>query len=509
MIAALIELSRFEEAFHYAQRAKARTFLDQIGNARIDPLATDDPELIEQEQALLDEIRGLEAVLSGRSSFASLDTTRGGGPHTLTNEQQTETRSRLDKAYREYDHLLARIKLTNPAYADLRAVNASTLITVQQTLPANVTLLEYYVVSDTQTLAFVVTPRQGSGQAQDDFHTIPISVTAETLNQKVDWFRQFPSLEGVPQASQDLYDLLLAPVREHIRTQSILIAPHGTLHYLPFGALHDGEHYLIEDYTIAYIPSGSVLQYVQKNAQGHKGEATLVMGNPATGNPDLAPLAYAEREAEAIAAMFETRAFVGSDATETLLWEQAAQAGIVHLAAHGAFNPAAPQFSRIYLAPDPEPENKYDGLLETREVWNLPLENADLVTLSACQTQLGDLSAGDELVGLSRAFIYAGTPSLVATLWSVDDASTQFLMERFYGYLQEGQGKAPALRQAQLDTMAEYPSPYYWAAFTLIGDMGESEQVAAASRTWLWLAGGGVLLLILIGGRIWTRKVRK
>jgi hypothetical protein len=110
--------------------------------------------------------------------------------------------------------------------------------------------------------------------------------------------------------------------------------------------------------------------------------------------------------------------------------------------------------------------------LETREVWNLNLENADLVTLSACQTQLGELSVGDELVGLSRAFIYAGTPSLVASLWSVEDESTAYLMEHFYGYLKEGMGKAEALRQAKLDTMEKYPSPYHWAAFTLIGDMG-------------------------------------
>jgi CHAT domain-containing protein len=85
----------------------------------------------------------------------------------------------------------------------------------------------------------------------------------------------------------------------------------------------------------------------------------------------------------------------------------------------------------------------------------LHLEDADLVTLSACQTQLGDLSAGDELVGLSRAFICAGTPSLVASLWSVEDASTAYLMTHFYGYLQAGMGKGAAMRQAQLDTMQE------------------------------------------------------
>jgi CHAT domain-containing protein len=91
-------------------------------------------------------------------------------------------------------------------------------------------------------------------------------------------------------------------------------------------------------------------------------------------------------------------------------------------------------------------------------VWNLPLDDADLMTLSACQTQLGNLSAGDKLVGLSRAFIYVGTPSLLASLRSVEDASTAYLMTHFYGYLQEGLGKGEAMRQAQLDTMEKYPA---------------------------------------------------
>jgi hypothetical protein len=107
------------------------------------------------------------------------------------------------------------------------------------------------------------------------------------------------------------------------------------------------------------------------------------------------------------------------------------------------------------------------------EVYGLDLKNADLVVLSACETQLGELSAGDGLVGLTRAFFFAGTPSVAATLWSVDDRPTGMLMERFYTYLREGMGKAKALRQAQLDVRAEYPNPYFWSAFVLSGDPGE------------------------------------
>jgi len=116
--------------------------------------------------------------------------------------------------------------------------------------------------------------------------------------------------------------------------------------------------------------------------------------------------------------------------------------------------------------------------LEVHEVYGLDLTNAGLVVLSACETQLGELSAGDEVVGLTRAFFFAGTPSVVATLWSVDDEPTKTLMEHFYTHLRQGVGKAEALRQAQLDVREEYPHPYYWSAFVLSGDGGEMSEMS-------------------------------
>lgn len=492
MIQTLLQLQRPEDAFHYVQRAKARTFLDQIGNVRVNPRSTDTPELLEREQALLSEIRTLEAVLSGQQDFNTLDAnTRGGAPHTLTPEQQIEVQDKLHHAYRDYEHLLTQIKLNNPAYAALRTVDVSTLITVQQRLPADVTLVEYHILSSTQTLAFVV--------AQDSFHTVPISISVQSLRENIADLRNFTSLGAVPQSAQLLYDALFAPVREHIHTHSLLIAPHLHLHYLPFSALHDGERYLVEDYIIGYIPSASVLPYINLSGSPPRDGSVLILGNP--DNETVTPLPGAENEARALAKLFDVSPYLEGEATEARLWEQAGEASYIHIAAHGSFNPIAPQFSRLYLAPDEAPESAsaehHDGLLEVREVWNLPLDNANLVTLSACQTQLGDLSAGDELVGLSRAFLYAGTPTLVASLWSVNDVSTAFLMEHFYGYLKDGMGKAAALQQAQLDTMEKYPSPYYWAAFTLIGDMGGETTPLFQSR--LRLSTGNVLLFALMG----------
>ena len=160
---------------------------------------------------------------------------------------------------------------------------------------------------------------------------------------------------------------------------------------------------------------------------------------------------------------------VGAAATESAVFSQAGKAEILHLAAHGKFNQHNPLFSTLYLAAD----DQHDGRLEVHDIYSLDLTEAtNLVVLSACQTQLGELSKGDEIVGLNRAFLYAGTPSVMATLWSVDDKVTGLLMERFYTHLRSGMTKSQALQQAQMDVRAEYPHPYYWAAFVLTGDGG-------------------------------------
>jgi len=463
MIIALIKLSRFEEAFHYAQRAKARTFLDQVGNARIDPRATDNPELVEQEQTLLAEIRALEAVLSGRSSFESLDVTRGGGPPPLSDEQQAEVQARLNQAYREYERTLAQIKLSNPEYASLRAVQASTLITVQQTLPPDVTLVEYYVVSDTQTLAFVVT--------QDSFHTEAISVTRDSLSLATSQFftETQTTLSTVPASLQALYDALIAPIEPYLTSERILIAPHDLLHYVPFAALHDGEHYLIEQHALVQLPSASILPFILEKARREgSGGPPLILGDPDGSLP------FGRREAQAVAELYDTTAHLGQAALEQLVWEQGPDAAILHLATHGAYNEQSPLFSRILLAAGAG--EQYDGVLEVHEVYNLDLSNTTLVVLSACETRLGERSAGDEIVGLNRAFIYAGTPSVLASLWSVEDEATMELMVAFYDYVEnQGYSKGEALRQAQLDLLQNPNTahPYYWAGFVLTGDAGD------------------------------------
>jgi len=160
--------------------------------------------------------------------------------------------------------------------------------------------------------------------------------------------------------------------------------------------------------------------------------------------------------------------YTRKEATEGLAKEKASWPNVIHIASHGEFNDRQPLQSGLLLAKD----NENDGNLQVHEIFGMDLRNANLVTLSACETALSKIQGGDDLVGLSRGFIYAGTPSLLATLWKVDDQSTAILMEHFYRNWQKGMSKAEALRQAQiaLKTMPQYKHPFYWAPFVMIGD---------------------------------------
>jgi CHAT domain-containing protein len=200
--------------------------------------------------------------------------------------------------------------------------------------------------------------------------------------------------------------------------------------------------------------------------------------------PSLPPLRlsilnYAQQEAETIARLFNTNALIGKAATESVVREQSNRANILHIAAHGEYNQFNPLFSTLHLASDAQ----NDGRLEVHEVYELDLTaKTNLVVLSACQTQIGSLrnnaeseeeaalSRGDDVVALSRAFLYAGTPTIITSLWNVDDEVTGLLMERFYTHLKAGMDKAEALQQAQKEVRSQSPHPYYWAAFSLIGE---------------------------------------
>jgi CHAT domain-containing protein len=485
-----------EAAFLVTEQGRARSFLDSLVTGRVQLSDTGATELLAQERE--DYARRQAA----QDALAKARALRPPQPELVR-----ELESQLAGAERAYEAMQQRLAARGDDLASLIPGRSPDYVLgvrqVQQRLAEKTTLLSYYILED-RVLAFLISKRE--------FQVIPLSVSPTQLASQITAFRDFGDIEKAHPASLiSLYDWLIEPLKPYLpdtpelspaegganppassgeRPPQLMIIPHGALHYLPFAALTDGERYLIDDYSLTVLPSASALPFIQENARQTADQplpSPLILGNPATGDFDttavfattrdqLGSLPFAEKEARRIGQLYEVVPLTGIAATESALEERVPRAGILHLAAHGFYNPVTPLSSLIALAPDKE----NDGWLTVGEVYGLDLDQTDLVVLSACETQLGQkgfetglgVTAGDEVVGLTRAFIFAGTPSVLASLWKVEDEATSLLMERFYTHLQAGMGKAEALRQAQLEVRAEYPNPYYWAAFILSGDPG-------------------------------------
>ncbi|MCL4298817.1 MAG: CHAT domain-containing protein [Anaerolineae bacterium] len=441
IIPLLLKLEKPIEAFDYAERARARAFLDQLAVDRIDFRAGANQDLLQQEQQL-------------RAEIAHLRT------------QSTTTSFELKELEAEYARLLVELKRQSPTAASLVSVDTASLAEIQNLLGEGTTLVEFFV-TDQNTYVFIVTRQK--------FEVIEINVSRQQLFEAILIYHDFAETDSPnPDTLRQLYEWLIQPVATYLETDTILIVPHGILHYVPFAALTDGTDYFIDKYVPFTLPSASALRFVPDEPQAF--DTALVIGNP-TGTGALSSLPFAEKEAQSVAELFQIQPLLGNEATETIFRAKAGRNNILHIAAHGVYNPDSPLFSSIYLTSD----NQHDGRLDVLEIYDLDLtDKTSLVVLSACETQLGakglrtglGVTAGDEVVGLTRSFLYAGTPSVIASLWVVEDEATSLLMERFYTHLKDGMSKAKALRLAQIEVRAKYPNPYYWSAFVLSGDEG-------------------------------------
>jgi tetratricopeptide (TPR) repeat protein/CHAT domain-containing protein len=475
-----------EKAFLTSERGRARSFLDAMATGYVELNDHEAAALFTQEK---------EAYAAREAAQFALSKAKLQNPQDA--QQITNLSAQLDQAKKDYEVALSAITARGDQLARLvpGRNNVLSLSQAQALLDDQTTLLSFWVL-EKQTLVFILT--------RNTFNTISLPVSSADLFAQIEAFRSFANTDTThPESAISLYHTIIEPLKPYLTTPRLTIVPHGNLHYLPFAALTDGSHYLIDDYILNYLPSVSSWKFIQPNS-GQAETIPLILGNPITNNATLKPLPFAEGEAKSIAGLYHTKALLGKNASEGAVRAQAEQAGVLHLAAHGIYNPINPLYSALYLAPD----DKNDGLLETHEIYGLKLGNTDLVVLSACETQLGQLSTGDELVGMTRAFFFAGVPSVMASLWSVDDRATQFLMEKFYTHWHAGMGKAQALQQAQIEMRAEYPNPYYWAGFVLNGDgdgdgdgekMTETKAKNFADKSKLVIASALTQHLLLVG----------
>jgi CHAT domain-containing protein len=282
-----------------------------------------------------------------------------------------------------------------------------------------------------------------------------------------------------------LYDLLVRPVAELLPPSAgqLTIVPYGPLHKLPFHALHDGSHFLIEDFQVNYLPASSLLHHgnYADGQEQNKGatDAGMIAGTPLVfGYSENGHLQRVHDEADTIASLLGVTPYVEKEATIARLIKQAPGSSIIHLATHGQSRLDAPNFSYVRLA---------DGQLNAIDAFSLDLRECELVTLSGCETGLSLSGGGDEQLGLGRAFLAAGASSLVMSLWPVEDNATNELMQLFYHNLLKGESKAQALRDAQCNLLHRsdsiYIHPYFWAAFRLVGEVGPLKYEKANLRS--------------------------
>jgi CHAT domain-containing protein len=304
--------------------------------------------------------------------------------------------------------------------------------------------------------------------------------------------------------AKQLYGVLLSPLPQEATSERLIVVPDGILHLLPFDTLHDSTGaLLLETRTISYAPASTVLSVLRTTKDTESSRRTFLgVGDVSYQNQGHVsakldkPSAFKQRLLRGLSDTFGTSLYdlpqtreevievnnivgkngvllLGLDATETAFKSEPLEDfKIIHLAAHGFADTQFPERSGLVLGVDPTSLD--DGLLQVREIIRLRF-NADLVTLSACNSGVGKLQGEEGVTNLVEAFLVSGAKAVVASLWSADDTYTRALMERFYTHIAEGQDKAAALRQAKLDLLTKYGrqvSPYYWGAFVIVGDGG-------------------------------------
>jgi len=443
MILAQLRTKNPAEAFNYSERARARAFLDILGSKV--QLARGGT-LLEHERALQARISVLQAMIAAQGSEG---------------DEGPRLRQELEGAQKAYADFLTEVRKENREQASLINVEPLTLKQVRELLDPGVTLLEYFVVRGA-VLLWVV--------EKDRLRFVSIPINRSDLVAKVATLRdtvyQIGEKEPFTTLSQEFYRLLIEPALPHIRGKELLIVPHDVLHYLPYQALMSAQgQYLIQAYPIYYLSSASLIQFTQEKRRAKReGERALVLANPDLGD-EAYNLRFAEREAKEIARVYPRSViYVRAEATKPRAIALSPEYNLLHFAVHGDLKEDDPLNSGLLLAG----EGGKDERLTVREIFSLNLK-ADMVVLSACETALGKISNGDEVIGLTRAFIYAGTPSVIATLWKVNDQASYELMREFYSNLRT-ETKSEAIRQAQLKTMTEFPQPFYWAAYELTGE---------------------------------------
>jgi len=465
------DASWIEEAFNFSEQAKARAFVDQLAEAIANVRQGVDPVLLEDQAILTDNLIYLRDELAAAPD----------------KDARTALKAQIREQEIEFDRVERDLRDRNPAYAALRYPDPVDLKTLQASLADDDLILAYSVGDSSSTLWSIT-----AGRAT--VHLLPVR---SEIKDRVDVLRfalQDPSRSTPAQyadAAGGLFDFIAGPARSDIeQARNVIVIPDDVLHYVPFEALvmtsgdsYSDMGYLVNEATVSYVQSASVLVQLQQRPAIVPTKELLAIGDPDFGGTNelsalrgnaLQQLPFSGEEVSAISGLFAASSvdlYTGDSATEMAIRDDIAANTyrFVHFATHGLINDDRPDFSALALA---RGNTRGEGLLQASEIFNLPF-SADLVVLSACETGLGQLVQGEGMVGLTRAFMYAGAGAIVASLWSVADASTAELMQTMYSDVVNNKASAAdALRASKLSLIRnpETAHPFHWAPFVFFGD---------------------------------------
>jgi CHAT domain-containing protein len=437
------------EAFTVFEQAKSRTLLEAM-TAPSRPDTADAPE----RQALLQRLDSLRARLNWRYVRTERPDA-GEGRIPSAGQTEPEDARALE---REYQEAYRQLEILSRGEASSSEVRAPRVEDIQALLSAEEQIVAYTTVRD-EILAFII-DRDGLHVRRNLASRAEVERLTERL--RFQWHKMemrayapVPGIappDGTDRILKQLYTLLVEPLQDLLPGAQLTVVPHGVLHTVPFHALHDGLQYLIDRWEIAYAPGCSVWAACRERKEIH-GERSLVFGLSEAG------IIHTQEEAENLRCLLPgVEVFTEQAATV----DAVPKSGVfqhLHFATHAVFRKDNPLFSALRLA---------DGWLFAHDLYRRRLD-CSLVTLSACHTGTGAIAPGDEVLGLVHGFLYAGARAVLVSLWAADDAATATLMRECYTGMAAGLNRAAALRAAQRTVREQWPHPYYWAAFTLVG----------------------------------------
>jgi CHAT domain-containing protein/Tfp pilus assembly protein PilF len=473
-----------EEIFLYIEKAKARAFLESLVESRVDIGRKLDPRLKEEECQISNRISAISVSLA---KSASDSTDRKVLLADLAREEESFLR------------LISRMRTADPAVASLIVPEIGTAADIRNCLLGqNDILIEYFLAEPLSLLAVVEKDRLA-------VHVLPSKTDLiDSVKGFIKYISNRPSSIGdLRPAARRIFNEILFPLREGSAAakKGLIIVPDGIFCFLPFEALidekwRDGNRYLVERYDVSYAPSAATLKWLATSlVSAAPSEGLLALGDPdyIQPSPELAGSRSSPGNFSAVEAIYDSlptsreeiktiskyfpkhrrKLFLGADAREEILKNSNGHRfSVVHLACHSYIDESHPfRSALVFSAPGAGME---DGFLQVRELYNLRLP-ADLVVLSACRTARGRMESWEGVLGMPRIFFYTGARSVVSTLWPIDDRSTAFFMDRFYGGLSRGLSKSKSLQRAKIDMIhAGYADPHYWAPFILNGDKRSS-----------------------------------